>query len=237
MGEIEKQVSAIRELYSIPLVDREFAFVFLDYSGIVFRTASKSVCFDPGMMLKKEAIKEIASLDLTFYTHSHHDHFTESVAKQLFEKTNAHVIAETLVFEELRGKIPENKLTLADVGKLNKTHTIEGFEVTCIKGTHPRSLTQFKVGLGDVRVFHPGDSGYMSNSKRVDVAFLPTGSPSPTCSPHVALAMAIGIRPKVVIATHGKEKQMVQFKNLMERDMPKTKVIIPEIHKVITSSV
>jgi L-ascorbate metabolism protein UlaG (beta-lactamase superfamily) len=236
MGETEDQVGAIRELFDISLLNKEFAFVFLDYSGIVLRTVSKNVCFDPGMMLKKEAIAEITSLDLTFYTHSHHDHFTESVAKQLFEKTNAHVIAETLVFEELRGKIPENKLTLADVGKLNKTHTIEGFEVTCIKGTHPRSLTQFKVDLGDMRIFHPGDSGYMKNSKRSDIAFLPTGMPSPTCSPDVAIAMAREVKPKVVVATHGTTKQMEQFRKLMERDLPKIRVIIPEESKVIRSS-
>jgi L-ascorbate metabolism protein UlaG (beta-lactamase superfamily) len=219
MNQVDKQANAIRELYDISINKGEFAFVFLGYSGVVFRTNRNSVCFDPGMMLKKESIKEIASLDLTFYTHSHHDHFTESVAKQLFAKTNAHVVAETLVFEELKDKIPEKKLTYADAGKLSRTH--------------PRSLTQFKVSLSDMVVFHPGDSGYMKNSKRVDIAFLPTGTPSPTCAPDVALAMAKEVRPKVVVATHGTEKQMMQFGKLMERNLPKTHVIIPEESRAI----
>ncbi|MGY5874591.1 MAG: MBL fold metallo-hydrolase [Candidatus Thorarchaeota archaeon] len=237
MGDVGDQIDAIRDLYKLSFDKNEFAFVFLDYSGIVFRSAHGNVCFDPGLMLEKKAINEIKELDLVFFTHSHWDHFDLSVARSLVEATETHVIAEEMVFEELVGKIPEDRLTLGDPRKLNKTHQIEGYEVTCIRGTHSRPLTQFKVDLGGLRVFHPGDSGFMSNSKRVDVAFLPTGSPSPTCSPHVALAMAIDIRPKVVVATHGKEKQMIQFKELMERDLPKTNVIIPEIHKVIPSSI
>ncbi len=237
MGDVEDQIDAIRELYKLDFDEKEFAFVFLDYSGIIFRSAHGNVCFDPGKMLEKKAIKEIKDLNLVFFTHSHWDHFDLSVARSIVEATETHVIAEEMVFEELVGKIPENRLTHGDPRKLNKTHQIEGYEVICIRGTHSRPLTQFKVDLGGLRVFHPGDSGYMSNSKRVDVAFLPTGSPSPTCSPHVALAMAIDIRPKVVVATHGTEKQMVQFNNLMERDMSKTQVIIPEKFKVIRSSV
>ncbi|MGY5853869.1 MAG: hypothetical protein RTU92_09905 [Candidatus Thorarchaeota archaeon] len=68
MGDVEYQIDAIRELYELSFDKKEFAFVFLDYSGVVFRSAHGNVCFDPGKMLEKKAIEEIKGLDLVFFT-------------------------------------------------------------------------------------------------------------------------------------------------------------------------
>ena len=82
-----------------------------------------------------------------------------------------------------------------------------------------------------------GDSGYMQvGSQNVDVAFLPVGLPSPTCTPEIALAMTKWLKPKIVIPMHGKAKQMSEFTKLVGETRPRTKVVIPELFEPVLLS-
>jgi len=64
-----------------------------------------------------------------------------------------------------------------------------------------------------------------------DLAFLPTGGPSPTASPETALKMALDVRPKVAIAIRGSGGQSREFEKGVKRQMPETTVIIPDRYK------
>ena len=82
--------------------------------------------------------------------------------------------------------------------------------------------------MGNLLVFHAGDSGYVSlKDYQSQVAFLPTGRWSPTSSPENAFKMAVELKPAVVVVMHGSEGQHRKFEKILKEKMPQTKVIIP----------
>jgi len=64
-------------------------------------------------------------------------------------------------------------------------------------------------------------------------AFLPTGWPSPTCVPGVALTMAMDMKPTFVAAVHGDEEQQKKFNHLMQRELPETTVLILHVNRLV----
>ena len=83
-------------------------------------------------------------------------------------------------------------------------------------------------------IFHGGDSGFVPlKGLKADVAFLPTGEPSPTASPTDALKMALDLNPKLVVTIHGSKAQNKQFQSLAGKELPEAKVYIPERWKPI----
>jgi L-ascorbate metabolism protein UlaG (beta-lactamase superfamily) len=189
------------------------------------------VAFDPSSLFSKVREK-IRHLDLITYSHSHYDHYELRDAVALFKQTDATIISEPSMVEELRKRIPEEKV-LSDP-EVHQSYSdgpkfkLDGITAELHRGVHPRPIIQFRVSIGRLKVFHAADSGYWPVSKKkIDVAFLPTGMPSPTCHPGVALAMAMDIRPSIAVAVHGKDEQHQKFKELVEHELPETTVIIP----------
>ena len=134
--------------------------------------------------------------------------------------------------EELRSKIPPEMITSGpETFQTARDELVIDFDrvrFTMHRGVHPRPIIQFRVKLGKLRIFHGADSGYWPvGKKKVDVAFIPTGSPSPTCAPGVGLAMVMDIRPKYAVTIHGSEQQCRKFRDLVEQEVPETTVIIP----------
>jgi L-ascorbate metabolism protein UlaG (beta-lactamase superfamily) len=171
----------------------------------------------------------IENLDLHFYSHNHWDHFSSNVTEQIFELTSAPVIAERQVASELENKITDKKLKSTISGK---TITINGFEIKAISGIHPCPITLFRVKWEEGSFFHGADSGYVPlKDYPADIAFIPTGSPSPSCSPEKALKMVLDVEPKVAIAMHGTKRQMEKFKTLTNKELPDITVIIPLVNK------
>lgn len=114
-----------------------------------------------------------------------------------------------------------------------KSVSVGGFEVVAIDGIHPRPISVYRISTSRFSVFHGGDSGYRPvKDYPAKLAFLPTGFPSPSCSPESALRFALDLRPHVVVATHGKLAQMNKFRTLVEKELPETAVIIPEKNKL-----
>ncbi len=229
---------SINQLYAESLEEREIAFVYFDYSAVIVRSRYGSFAIDLGDEFESDAISEIKSLDFLLITHSHSDHFSKKNIMKIVECTDALVIVEPQVVDELERAISKNRLVIGDSGKTRrKLFKFDDTEITAIMGVHPRPITVFKIDWRELSIFHGGDSGYMAiGSQKVDVAFLPVESPSPTCSPEVALAMVKWLNPKVVIPMQGKEKQMVEFQKLIEEKKPKTKVVIPKQFEVMKIS-
>ncbi len=103
------------------------------------------------------------------------------------------------------------------------------------KGKHIGPIYLYHIKIGDIRIFHGGDSSYVSLKKfPSDVAFVPTGEPSPTCSPKKAFKMARDMKPQVAVAIHGSPSQHMKFKKKMEADLAATSVIIPNYFEPVT---
>jgi L-ascorbate metabolism protein UlaG (beta-lactamase superfamily) len=228
---------SIDELYDTELGTKDFAFIYAGYAGILLRTKTASVAFDPADLFSKVK-KHIRYLDLITYSHSHFDHYNLSNAVALYKKTEAQIISEFNMVDELRKRIPPEKVlsgpevfqTVRDGTK----YKFNGIRVELHRGIHPRQLVQHRVSIGRLRIFHAADSGYWPVGKdKVDAAFLPTGAPSPTCHPAVGLAMAMDMKPTFAIAVHGETEERQKFKDLVERELPDTKVIIPQVNELV----
>jgi L-ascorbate metabolism protein UlaG (beta-lactamase superfamily) len=228
----------IKELYSLKLDKDDLAFLFLGYAGIVLRSNSGNLAFDIGDSLQVKYMKMLHDIDLLFYTHIHGDHFNLRKAIHFQEITNAHVVAESDVMEELKDKIPSERLTLADPGLDHSKLSVERYTIQAVRGVHSGSFSQYHVKKNTLNLFHAGDSGYFGLGRfPTKIAFIPTGAPSPWCAPEVALAIALHIKPKVAVATHGTNKQMKRFRNLMQQEMQDVEVLLPRKFKSIKVSI
>ena len=234
MSESKNRIEAIKELYSMPLTKQDVAFIYLGSSGILIRTQSTGLAFDISDILKAREMNEVAKTDFLFFTHIHYDHFNQGKAIMFHKKTGAQIIATTDVINELREKIPDGNLTLANPGVTSTKIPLEGLNALAIRGVHAGDFSQYRIKKKGIAIFHAGDSGYLElGNQSAQIAFIPTGTPSPWCSPEVALATALYVKPKVAVATHGTARQMKKFKELMKRDMPNTEVVIPSEFKPI----
>jgi L-ascorbate metabolism protein UlaG (beta-lactamase superfamily) len=103
---------------------------------------------------------------------------------------------------------------------------------------HSGSFSQYHVKKSKLSVFHAGDSGYFGLGRfPTKNAFIPTSAPSPWCALGVALAMTLHIKPKIAVATHGTDKQMKRFGDLVQQEMSDVKVVKPKRFKPTKSSI
>ncbi|MHA2291963.1 MAG: MBL fold metallo-hydrolase [Candidatus Hodarchaeales archaeon] len=232
MSEKKADSQIIDDIYKVPLDENEVTFTYFGWAGIILRTKSHAIALDIGeKSLQKDQLSSIKNLDLQLYSHTHWDHYSLPVTKKIFETTKAPVIAEPQVATELKDNIPADKLRSLQSGD---TLSLDGFEIKAIAGIHPRPITLFRVKWKECNLFHGADSGYIPlKNYLADLAFIPTGSPSPSCSPQNALKMVVDIKPQVVVAMHGTNAQMQKFKSLVNDKFPDTKIILPEMKKII----
>jgi L-ascorbate metabolism protein UlaG (beta-lactamase superfamily) len=224
---------SMQEFYSLPLgsgwTEEEIAFMYLGYSGIILRTREGTIAFDVANLLTSEEVNAMQNLDIMLFTHDHEDHYRLKDTLEMFNKTGACIVAEPSMANDLRGKVPTDKLVSAKPGEI---YNIGDVKVAAISGVHRGPINLYHVKTGGLSILHCGDSGYVSLKEHtVKIAFLPTGNPSPTASPKDALRMALDSRPKVAVAIHGSGGQIKEFEKGVKRQMPETTVIIPERYK------
>ena len=232
MPELQDHSSPIQEFFSRSLTQGQAAFLYLGYSGIILRIEDGVLAIDPSNLLGDEALAAFSKLDLLLFTHSHYDHYNRARANKLLENTDAHIIAQKQVAEDLKSRTSPDRLTVATH---RSTLNTNGFRVTPFEGVHPRPITIYRIEKDAYSIFHAGDSGYSPiEGPPVKLAFLPTGRPSPSCSPENALEFVRGLKPRIAVAMHGTQPQMIEFQKLIEKDPVETSVIIPEAYKIET---
>lgn len=231
----ESKSGSMQEFYSLPLgsgwKDEEIVFMYLGYSGIILRMRGRTIAFDIADLLTSGEVDAIQNLDIMLFTHGHEDHYKLKDTLEIFNATEACIVAEPQVANDLRGKVPTDKLVSAEPGG---TYDIGDVKVAAISGVHSGSINLYHIETGELSILHCGDSGYASVKEHAaKIAFIPTGNPSPTASPKDALRMALDSRPKVVVAIHGSKGQSKEFEKEMKKQMPETTVIVPERYKSI----
>ncbi|UCF58992.1 MAG: MBL fold metallo-hydrolase [Candidatus Bathyarchaeota archaeon] len=229
MSKQQNKLGLIREFLSQPLEKDEIAFLYLGYAGVVLRLEDEVAAFDIANLLGNSEIAALSRLCLLAYTHSHTDHYNRARARRILKETNAHIVAQKQVAEDLKGEAHLERLTVAEH---RKSIRVGGFEVVAIDGVHPRPISIYRIKKGRFNVFHGGDSGYCPvKDYPAKLVFLPTGLPSPSCSPESALKFTLDLKPRVAVAMHGKLAQMNKFKTLVKKEQPDTTIIIPEKNK------
>jgi len=229
------KADTVRRLFTPPLRNGEVAFIYLGYSGVVFRTSKQAVIVDPADLLKDDEMRELRDVHLLLFTHGHGDHYKPDTALGIFRSTGAPILAESGVANDLRGKIPSDKLIAASP---KKAYTFGEIHVDVVQGIHRGPIDLYRISVGGLRVFHAGDSGYVPvRDYPSDLVFLPTGSPSPTASPEYALKMALELKPSVAVAIHGSKEQSREFEAKMRDKMPNTSVMVAEPYVATTLTI
>jgi len=220
----KSKAEEIARFFTVTLKKNELAVYYLGKSGFIARTTNETVIIDPAGFLKKDEIAALKEVDLLLFTHNHLDHFNSGNTEAIFKATAAPIIAEAKVAKKLKGKIPADKLTSAESGK---SYSFGAITVVAIRGIHLGPIMLYHARLGDLAVFHGGDSAYVPLTEYPsDIAFLPTGRGSPTASPEKAFKMAVDLKPQVALAMHGSEKQKQQFLQKVKEGLPQTRVMI-----------
>jgi L-ascorbate metabolism protein UlaG (beta-lactamase superfamily) len=220
----QSRAEGIGRFFALGLSENQIAVLYLGASGILARTSKQCVLIDPAGFLKDDEAAALKEVNLLLFTHSHLDHFSEGEALKLFERTGAPVLAEAKVADKLEGRLPGDKLTSATSGQ---TYAYGDLIVKTVQGVHRGPIMLFQVKMGDLLVFHAGDSGYVPvKDYQSQVAFLPTGRWSPTASPENAFKLASELSPNVVVVMHGSNGQHKKFESMVKEKMPQTKVII-----------
>ncbi|MHA2297516.1 MAG: MBL fold metallo-hydrolase [Candidatus Hodarchaeales archaeon] len=230
-----KRLDPICDLITLSLKENGFAFIYFGWSGILLKAKQRIIAFDlceyDNIFLKKKNVEKITTLDLQLNSHIHRDHFDLGSTKKFFQQTGARIIVNPHIFEELKNEVPNEDLFSAIP---NKPITVGDFTVNSIEGIHPSPISVFHVKWNGLSVFHGADSDYVPlENYQADLAFIPTGYPSPSCSPEKGLKMVLDIKPTIAVATHGTKAQMGKFKALVAKELPDTEVVIPEKNELI----
>ena len=227
MVDINQNADPIRILMQTEVTGKDIAFIYFGWAGILLKAREKTLAFDlSNYILTKHDITNIKYLDLQFNSHTHYDHFEVPSTLQLYDQTKAKIIAEPQVYNELVGKIPEDKLFSASP---KESLNIDGFSIKSVVGIHPRPITLFHVEWNNFSIFHGGDSDFVPlTDYHSEIAFIPTGTPSPSCSPEKGLKMVLDLKPSIAVAVHGTKSQTQKFSQLVKEKYPETRVVIPE---------
>jgi L-ascorbate metabolism protein UlaG (beta-lactamase superfamily) len=225
--------SELETLFAARLGENDVAYMFLAFSGVIVRTAAGTVVIDPANLFVGDDIAVLAKhkIDAVLYTHGHGDHYDAATAKDIVRATGAMVVADPELAVTIRssGSVPADKLLSATHGKVL---TAGAAKVRGVAGRHVGAITLFHVKMGQVTVFHGGDSAHVPVADcPARIAFLPAGSPSPTASPEYALKMALDVKPKIVVLMHGQADQYDEFKKLAAKGLPGVAVEVGEPFK------
>ncbi|MBN2388688.1 MAG: MBL fold metallo-hydrolase [Anaerolineales bacterium] len=212
--------------YQMALENDELACLYLGFAAILLRYRDHVLAFDLSQeSLFAEEITALEKLDLSFHSHTHFDHWDLESCTRIQAGTGAALVVEPQVAEAMQAAGVTEGLHTARAGT---PLMIAGCEITPVTGIHPRPITIFHVRMDGLRLFHGADSGPVPlGALRVEVAFLPVGDPSPSCSPRNALQMACDLQPHAVVAMHAAPKQLQEFRRLMKAELPDTIVLLP----------
>ncbi len=212
-----------------------YVIIFLGNAGVILNSSQGTVVIDPSTLLEDYDIEQLSQADrvIVLYTHGHGDHFESRTAVKLFKATKAKFLCDALVFKILEGKVPQDNLIK---GLDGKSYGFGNITVDVINGNHSSPTNLYRISFGRIRVFHGGDSGHVPlENLSSDIAFVPTGMPSPSASPEEAFKMVFDIKSKVAVTMHGAEHQHRAFEAIINLKMPDTRVIIP--YKQVTKSI
>lgn len=216
-----------RSFYAKSLNENEIKFIFLGNAGVIINTSQGALVIDPSTLLEDYDIEQLSQANrvIVLFTHGHGDHFDSRTAAKIFKATKAKIICDALVYNILEEKIPKDNLIN---GLDGKSYDFGSITVDVISGNHSSPINLYRISSGNIRIFHGGDSGYVSlGNYPSDIAFVPTGMPSPSASPEDAFKMVHDLTAKVAVTMHGAEHQHHSFEDIINSKMPNTRVFIP----------
>jgi len=222
----------IRALYKQTLTAGEASLIYFGWAGILLRTVHGVVAIDLCQKnFRRSEVRELEQLDLQCYTHTHWDHWHPAHASAIRAHTGAPILVEPAIVND-RGSIPlDHLIPVRPSGPVR----VGTYAVCGVTGIHPRPITLFHLTSPDVRLFHGGDSDSVPlDHLEADIAIVPVGTPSPSCTPHSAVAMLRDVGANVAIPVHGSKGQVGSFESIVAESLPDVHVIAPAVCELVT---
>ncbi len=119
--------------------------------------------------------QSIAKADLILVTHAHWDHFQAAEVADVANRTGATVVGPAAAINELRRKVPAEKLVKLEPASARKgvalTERVElpAATITAFRTFHAMGHNSYLVEMPGFRFFHDGDN---EDTRRVDAAAL-----------------------------------------------------------------
>lgn len=201
----------------------EVAFLwFNNYAGVVVKTPSKTVVVDPVDVSPKTFQK----VDVLLVTHEHYDHLSESMIRDIYNRTQCLVIADPTSAKRLRGIVPSEKLQEARVGS---EHTIDNIVVRAESCNHPPATTPLSYIITSedgVKVYHTADSLPFPEMRRIGEQVKPhvvfcTVAIAPGASPKTGVEIAKLTQPKLAVPYHtASNSDLNRFAEILSKEAP-----------------
>ncbi len=202
-------------------------------SGLVLKTPSKTLVFDPAEVNPKI----FKNVDAILITHEHYDHLDVSLVGSVHGRTGCQVIADQTSVRKLRDAVSSDKLHEARVGSDFKIGEVQ---IAALGFKHPATApVSFLVTTEDgIRIYHTGDSLPFPEMKRIgeqtppDVVFCTVGPPAPGASPQTGLEIVKMVHPKMAFPYHAPASEARRFADLLSRETPKVRCTVIEQGKL-----
>ncbi len=215
-------------LESLTLKKGEIAFLWFNrFSGVTIKTPSKTLVFDPADV-EPNIFKKV---DAILITHEHRDHLVTSIVRDVHERTQCLVIADSTSARMLRSVVSPDKLREVQVGSELE---IDGVGVRAEGFNHPAATpVSFLVTTEDgIKIYHTGDTLPFPEMKRVgeqsppDIVFCTVGIPAPGASPETGVEIVKMVKPKVAVPYHAPKDDSTRFAALLSKEAPEVRCVI-----------
>jgi L-ascorbate metabolism protein UlaG (beta-lactamase superfamily) len=206
---------------------------FNRYAGVTVKTPSKTLVIDP-VDVKPRNFK---NLDAILITHEHYDHLDQPLVSEIHKLTQCEVVADPTSAQRLQNVIPPEKLQAIQPDSEVKFGEVS---VKAEKSNHPAvTPVSFIITSEDgVKVYHTSDSlpfpemTAIGKREKLDVVYCTVGI-APATSPETGVEIARLTKPKVAVPYHtGLTEDLKKFAELLKKDMPNVKCLIPEVGKI-----
>ena len=213
----------------------EIAFIwFNSYAGVALKTPTKTLVIDPADVDPKV----FKTVDAILVTHEHHDHFDEGVVRDIHQRTNCIVMADSTSANRLRDFISPGRLHEMKMGKEVKLGDIT---VRAESFKHPATApVSYLINAEDgIRVYHTGDSLPNPDMKQIgtrnppDIVFCTVGAPAPGASPQTGLEIVRFVKPKIAVPYHAPQTERKKFAELIAKEAPNVRCLVVEQGKPV----
>ncbi|TXT65810.1 MAG: hypothetical protein BAJALOKI1v1_380018 [Promethearchaeota archaeon] len=159
--------------------------------------------------------------DLIIVSHSHFDHMERKSIKAV-QKEDTKIVGPNSIFKDLEKYNGEGL-------ELGKRYTFFGVTIKLVpaytvqKSTHPQAnqWAGYIIKADNKKVYHAGDTELIPEmkelqSENIDVALLPCGG-TYTMDFQESISAALDIKPKIVIPMHNWDKDLTEFKTMLNQ--------------------
>ncbi len=216
------------------------SFIWKGCSAVLLEVNGLTVLVDPGNHFSMDEVAELTrggGPDAILYTHEHSGHFDPDFLSSILREFSAPpvLVVNKGVFRAVRRWVDWDRLIKVKEGE---SIQISGMRVHTLRAVHPGiHPVVFLLEIGGKAIFHGDSTGFsrmLEAFSPVDLAFVPSGSPSPNASPKEAVRIVRALVPRVTVPFHGDEGELREVERRIELANLDIRVILPDAGRKIS---